>query len=666
MHDETNQVPLDFIFVVLLCFVLIQILNICFTFCVKSYIMLYSTGRYCSNNTEFADQYPCPVGTFNNLTNSEDSTACVMCSPGYHCPTTGMPEPAGLCSPGWYCILGSGSDKPTGLTGGKCLAGSYCPAGSDGPVPCDPGRYCLVDELDVVSGDCMAGYYCNGSTILPNPVNETTGDICPKGHYCPQGSAYPITCDPGYYSDRYGNQNETNCLRCTAGMYCSGYGRDLPDGYCDEGWFCPEGMTVPQPPGRQCLAGHECPVGSADQTPCPSGYYQPDVERGECLVCPGGLFCDRNEAISELQSGVSAPSHGVVTPKTCIAGFYCSNSTITERQYPCPIGTYSNTTNLESLGECRACPAGHYCEAENITQPTGPCTAGFYCVLSAITPTPSGPAEGGGPCEQGTSCMEASDWPQPCPKGTYGDRPMLPSLSDCTHCPPGEYCAQSSLPAPSGACLAGFYCTNGSQEANPVSQSYGDECPSGYYCPEHSYQPTACPAGTFQPHSQMTNQSACLSCDPGKYCNSTGQSEVSGDCFEGFYCIGGASSPAPTDGSTGDICPAGSFCPLGSPTHNHCPNGTYTNHTGAAQCYDCPEGHYCVNRDRADLCPMGYYCPETTGADLQPCPAGTYNPITGIRQSSDCTQCDGGMHCLTPALSAPSGNCSAGYYCRTG
>ena len=43
-------------------------------------------------------------------------------------------------------------------------------------------------------------------------------------------------------------------------------------------------------------------------------------------------------------------------------GFYCMNGTETARQYPCPVGTYSNTTQLESEDECRLCPEGKiYC-----------------------------------------------------------------------------------------------------------------------------------------------------------------------------------------------------------------------------------------------------------------------------------------------------------------
>ena len=607
------------------------------------------------------------------------NAACQLCTPGYYCPNAGMPEPEGECRGGWYCTLGSWSDAPSVLgtdsgsacscpaqsIGGKCEGGTFCPPGSDHPQECLPGHYCGTSGLANVTGECEAGYFCNKSSTLPNPVNETFGDICPKGYYCPKGSSSAIPCDEGFYNNWFGSHNITSCLPCTAGKYCSGQGRDLPNDDCDEGWFCPEGMIQPQPPGNECLAGHKCPRGSSNQSPCPSGSYQPLPGKGTCLMCQAGTYCDQNEAISEEQSGAGAPSHGVVTPKTCPAGFNCPNGTQTARENPCPLGTYSNTTGLESLAECRDCLAGFYCEAENVTEPTGQCFAGYYCVLKSSSPTPS-PSAIGGPCPQGSYCVQGASNPTPCPKGTFGDRDKLPSESDCTICPPGQFCAQSGLSAPNGSCLAGYYCSNASEQANPIGQAYGDECPSGYYCPEGSYQPTACSVGTYQPDIQRTTISDCLTCDSGKYCNSTGAGSVTDDCSEGFYCTGGSSTPTPLDGTTGNICPVGSYCPLGSSYHTFCPNSTYSNHTGAAQCYDCPEGFSCTNRDQADPCLPGYYCPYKTGADLQPCPTGTYNPSYGMHNVTQCTQCDGGKFCVTPGLSAVSGDCASGYYCRTG
>jgi hypothetical protein len=276
------------------------------------------------------------------------------------------------------------------------------------------------------------------------------------------------------------------------------------------------------------LAGHECPEGSGDETPCASGYYQPNVGEGVCLICPDGKYCDQNEAISEQQSGVGEASHGVVTPKDCPAGYYCPEGTQTAVENPCPIGTYSNSTGLKNSSQCTQCDPGYYCETANINEPTGQCFAGFYCPIGSSSPNAS-------ECVQGTYCEVGSPIPINCPKGMYGSSSQLTALSDCTFCPPGEYCDSPGLTAPSGNCLPGFYCSNASEEASPVGSAYGDECPVGSYCEEASHQPRACPAGTYQPFTRRTNATACLDCDPGSYCNATGQSAVTGDCLEGMF-----------------------------------------------------------------------------------------------------------------------------------
>ncbi|ESP01227.1 hypothetical protein LOTGIDRAFT_111802 [Lottia gigantea] len=397
------------------------------------------------------------------------------------------------------------------------------------------------------------------------------------------------------------------CQLCLPGYYCDLTALEYPRGLCDAGFYCTEGSNSSNPSlttatGGPCPVGTYCETGSSQPVNCVAGTYNNLEQQQSCLDCPVGYYCEE-KAISTTEC---APSHGVVTPKVCPAGFYCYNGTKTDREYPCPLGTYSNTTSLESLTECRDCPPGYYCEAENITEPTSKCFAGYYCVLASATPAPS-LSSVGGPCPQGTYCPKGSSQTIPCPQGTYGDRPLLTALSECSVCPPGEYCAISGLSAPNGSCLAGYFCTNASEEANPVGKSYGDECPVGYYCPDHSYQPTACPAGTYQPFNRRVNDSDCIPCSPGKFCNITGAGQEAGDCNEGFYCIGRASAPSPYDGITGNICPSGSYCPVASPQHYYCPNGTYTNHSGAAVCYDCPDGHYCVNRDRADPCLPGMF-----------------------------------------------------------
>ena len=48
---------------------------------------------------------------------------------------------------------------------------------------------------------------------MPNPDDYP----CPIGLHCPQGSALPVPCDPGTYSNL---TQMSECLECPAGFYC--------------------------------------------------------------------------------------------------------------------------------------------------------------------------------------------------------------------------------------------------------------------------------------------------------------------------------------------------------------------------------------------------------------------------------------------------------------
>ena len=56
----------------------------------------------------------------------------------------------------------------------------------------------------------------------------------------------------------------------------------------------------------------------------------------------------------------------------------------------------------------------------------------------------------------------------------------------------------------------------------------------------------------------------CTPCPGGRYCETPGLTQPTGDCQPGFYCSQGANNSSPTDGITGDICPQGKYCEAGS------------------------------------------------------------------------------------------------------
>lgn len=118
---------------------------------------------------------------------------------------------------------------------------------------------------------------------------------------------------------------------------------------------------------------------------------------------------------------------------------------------PCPAGTYQPNTGRTSIDACLPCPEGYYCRAAAATYLL--CPAGSYCLAN----TPG----------QATT-------------------PFVPTM-----CPPGTHTNGVSGLTNSDGCIG---------------------CPPGYYCPQGSATPTICPAGTYQPHHNVTTLGSCLPC----------------------------------------------------------------------------------------------------------------------------------------------------------
>jgi hypothetical protein len=68
-------------------------------------------------------------------------------------------------------------------------------------------------------------------------------------------------------------------------------------------------------------------------------------------------YCDPVEAAAFY----GVPSHGVVSPSSCPAGYYCPANTSSAHESPCPAGTFSNETNMYAEKQCTPCTGGYYC-----------------------------------------------------------------------------------------------------------------------------------------------------------------------------------------------------------------------------------------------------------------------------------------------------------------
>nr|XP_009672374.1 PREDICTED: zonadhesin-like [Struthio camelus australis] len=691
-------------------------------------------GHYCPRGTSVPT--PCPVGTFSSRSRMSSETQCSPCLPGHYCDAAGLPAPTGQCAEGFYCTLGStlpnfpvvdkaggpcprgyfcpkGTAVPMACPAGsynpsqrqasclpcakgffcpensssflenECSTGHYCPAGTASPTqfpcpkgtynpqtrsslmshctPCDPGHYCAFAGQSRVTGPCLAGFYCSRGVSSPAPTDGLLGNKCPKGTYCPMGSAFPQPCPLGYYSNSTGNTRIEDCLLCDAGHFCNGTGLSSPSGLCEAGFYCSGGALSPKPPrttvsGGPCPPGHYCAVGSSRAQPCPAGSYSPSWSMAQCLECPEGFYC--KTASTDYTD--------------CPAGHYCPKSTEFATQYPCPPGTYCEALNIWDVSKCQLCPPGRVCSKPGLARPDGLCMPGWFCARKdqpeALQEDFSHGVVKPVICPAGHYCLSGTKAANqyPCPEGTFSNQTGLRNPRECRPCPGGTFCATAGLLTPSGPCLPGYYCTLKARLPNPVNDETGDLCPAGHFCPPGSSKPELCPAGTFLPQSGMVFRNACLPCPGGKFCQGEGLASVSGTCYAGYFCDVGSTEP------NRKHCPPGSYCPEGSESPVPCSPGSFNSDSGKWQstdCQLCPAGYFCSGSGAhtPELCPAGYFClPGTNFSTEHPCPRGTFGTRAGATSESDCEPCPAGTYCSAPGLSQPSGFCRSGYHCTKG
>lgn len=287
--------------------------------------------------------------------------------------------------------------------------------------------------------------------------------------------------------------------------------------------------------------------------------------------------------VEQTTSGTGAPD--------CDYGKQCPTGSL--EQIPCDAGTYQDQQGQAS---CIACEAGNYCAFE-------------YTLTSGTSQKHT--------CPAGYTCIDTSmGAPTPCSAGYYHD--STGQSVACLSCPAGYYCPLQAV---------------GDYTAYP--------CPDQFYCPAGSSEPTLCIDGYLCEQATAGSQDTQTACPAGYYC-------IAGfkySCFAGYLCMGGASVPAPTDGSTGKLCDQGYYCLAGATTQTECGTGNYQSSFGASDasmCLPCPSGTACTGT--ANI----YYTQIT-------CTAGYICPGDGTE-----TPCDAGMMCPSGAITMQK--CASGTY----
>lgn len=151
----------------------------------------------------------------------------------------------------------------------------------------------------------------------------------------------------------------------------------------------------------------------------------------------------------------------------------------------------------------------------------------------------------------------------------------------------------------------------------------GLECEAGSYCPgttDHLISPTPCPAGTFGAPSGSDEDTDCLLCTQGDYCDTPGQIQTSGNCAAGFICEEENNArPGPYVTThdailkTSGKCNVGYYCTIGAAAQEICPVKLYAEQLQHSECLTCPPGSYCSGGADSGVCKEGYYCEESSG-----------------------------------------------------
>ena len=175
------------------------------------------------------------------------------------------------------------------------------------------------------------------------------GQVCTRGHVCPEGTASPVPCPQGTFSgDRTGLSDPSQCFNCTAGGCVVAPHTHECDRRFITPWCCirrcggtrcfSDCAAVPRPSqialapvvcALVCLcvcargACSYCPgTGLAQPVPCAPGRYNPLPGRGlasDCGLCDAGWACPGSgTSFPSVQCRFAAPCVSCVLPASTI------------------------------------------------------------------------------------------------------------------------------------------------------------------------------------------------------------------------------------------------------------------------------------------------------------------------------------------------------------
>ncbi|XP_053383713.1 signal peptide, CUB and EGF-like domain-containing protein 1 [Mercenaria mercenaria] len=369
--------------------------------------------------------------------------------------------------------------------------------GSDSCIPCPLGTFKTVSGYANCQ-DCPLDFTSNEA--------RTECDVV----FCSEGKEHTVSgstesckeCQGGFFKDQTGNNMK--CTQCPTGSTTNGTGQTACDLLnCVPGKYklgskcevCPVGTYKSDPGNQECtdcadktttgdvtgaISSTQCDTvicdpGSYRQkdqkllcTPCEIGKYQPSSGETSCLDCPN----------DEITLGTGKSSMDACVPE-CEAGQEYNSTT--KQCFLCPTGTFK--VSVGNTDSCQMCPKdkttagpGGKAEAECSQNK---CPPGKYFKVSA---------------DKIVECFD-------CEIGTYSDREMQASCTDCPNQGTTQRNGTDSEEMCIKACAAGYgYRTD-----------IGDceICPKGQYNDKKGQNPNSCKQCPFGKTNSQSGSGSC-------------------------------------------------------------------------------------------------------------------------------------------------------------
>ena len=156
-------------------------------------------------------------------------------------------------------------------------------------------------------------------------------------------------------------------------------------------------------------------------------------------------------------------------------------------KYPCPPGTFTDSTSLWDITQCTDCPQESYCYGGR-SAPDGRCPPGHYCPMKTKFHNQ-----------------------YPCPNGTYNDQYGMYKEDQCKDCTLGHFCEKGTvepIPCPIETYMPYGYNASSSMTVGTTAKYQDDciSCTAGYFCMNATILPAPCGKGKFTKERQSVCQ----------------------------------------------------------------------------------------------------------------------------------------------------------------